>query len=106
MCGMWSGVSGVIEGREEPLERAMIEIFEETGITKGRIRLIQQAEAMRIASPQYKNHEWTVYPFLFESRKPAVRLNWENSDYKWIEAGAIGRYDTVPDLDRVLYALL
>ncbi len=33
MKGLWSGISGIIENNETPLERAKIEIFEETGIT-------------------------------------------------------------------------
>ena len=61
---------------------------------------------MRIDSPQYKNHEWMIFSFLFESRSPGVRLNWENSDYRWIDAADMKSYDTVPDLDRVLLCLL
>ena len=107
MRGMWSGVSGIIEGREKPLSRARIEIFEETGITKDKIRLIKSVvSAIRISSPQYKNHEWRVFPFLFEARSPEIRLNWENSDYKWVRTDEIGSYDTVPDLDKVLCGLL
>ena len=32
MKGLWSGISGIIENDEEPLNRAKIEIFEEVGI--------------------------------------------------------------------------
>jgi len=34
MKGLWSGVSGIIEGNENPLDRAKIEIFEEVGIVE------------------------------------------------------------------------
>ena len=60
---------------------------------------------MRIISPQYENHEWEVYPFLFEAKKPKIKLNWENSEYKWINAEDISNYKTVPSLEKVLLNL-
>ena len=32
MKGLWSGISGIIENNESPINRAKIEIFEEAGI--------------------------------------------------------------------------
>jgi len=37
MKGLWSGVSGIIENNEIPINRAKIEIFEEVGIRKSKI---------------------------------------------------------------------
>ena len=106
MKGLWSGISGIIENNEMPLERAKIEIFEETGIEEREIKLIKAAQEMRINSPQYKNHEWEIFPFLFEATNPAVNLNWENSDFKWICAEELKKYETVPSLQKVLFNLL
>jgi 8-oxo-dGTP pyrophosphatase MutT (NUDIX family) len=106
MKGLWAGVSGIIEKDEEPLERAKIEIFEEVGITEDKITLIKTTEGMRISSPQYKNHEWEIFPFLFESSNPTVKLNWENSDFKWINVDELENYETVPSLEKVLFNLL
>ncbi|MEE9511703.1 MAG: NUDIX hydrolase, partial [Nitrosopumilaceae archaeon] len=64
------------------------------------------AEKMRIVSPQYKNHEWEVFPFLFETKNPEIKLNWENSEYNWIKVEDISNYDTVPSLKKVLLNLL
>lgn len=106
MRGKWSGVSGIIEGNEKPLNRAKTEIFEEAGIAKSKIRLIRSAGGIRIKSPQYRNHEWVVSAFLFEADSPPVRLNWENSDYRWVKIAEMGRYETVPDLYRVMSCLI
>ena len=106
MKGLWAGVSGIIENDEEPLKRAKIEIFEEVGITEDKITLIKAIEEMRINSPQYKNHEWEIFPFLFESNNPTVKLNWENSDFKWINVEELENYETVPSLEKVLFNLL
>ena len=106
MKGLWAGISGIIEKDEMPLERAKIEIFEEVGILENAIRLIKSTKEIRINSPQYKNHEWEIFPFLFESKKPNVKLNWENSEFRWIEIEELKNYETVPSLEKILFNLL
>jgi len=106
MKGLWAGISGIIENNEPPLTRAKIEIFEELGINDEQIELIKEADEMRIKSPQYENHEWAVYPFLFSVENSKIKLNWENSDYKWINVDEISNFETVPSLEKVLLNLL
>lgn len=106
MKGLWAGVSGIIEKNEEPLQRAKIEIFEEVGISEEDITLVKAVQEIRVNSPQYKNHEWKIFPFLFESKNPTIRLNWENSDFKWINVDELENYETVPSLERILFNLL
>jgi 8-oxo-dGTP pyrophosphatase MutT (NUDIX family) len=106
MKSLWAGISGIIEKNEEPLQRAKIEIFEELGIKEEQIKLLKTAELMRVVSPQYKNHEWEIFPFLFEANYPEIKLNWENSEYKWISADELNNYKTVPNLEKVLLSLL
>ena len=106
MKGLWAGISGIIENNELPLKRAKIEIFEEAGIIEEDITLIKSAEEIRINSPQYENHEWEIFPFLFESKNPTIKLNWENSEFKWINVEELKNYETVPSLQKVLFNLL
>ncbi len=106
MKGLWAGISGIIEKNEEPLKRAKIEIFEEVGITEDLITLVKTSEEMRINSPQYENHEWEIFPFLFEAKNPKIKLNWENSEFKWINVEELENYETVPSLQKVLFNLL
>lgn len=106
MKGLWAGISGIIEKNEEPLTRAKIEIFEEVGITEDKITLVKSAEEVRVNSPQYQNHEWKIFPFLFEVKNPTIKLNWENSDFKWITIEELENYETVPSLEKVLLNLL
>ena len=106
MKGLWAGISGIIEKNEEPLKRAKIEIFEEVGITEDIITLVKSAEKMKIDSPQYENHEWEIFPFLFEAKNPTIKLNWENSEFKWINVEELENYETVPSLQKVLFNLL
>ena len=106
MKGLWAGISGIIEGDEEPIERAKIEIFEEVGVLENKIKLIKSAKEMIIRSPHYKNQEWIIFPFLFKVKDDKIRLNWENSKYLWINAKELSNYKTVPSLDKILFNLL
>ena len=106
MKGLWSGVSGIIENNEIPINRAKIEIFEEVGIKENKINLVKSIEKIKITSPQYENHEWEVFPFLFETKESEIKLNWENSEHKWINVNELKNYETVPSLDKILFNLL
>lgn len=106
MKGLWAGISGIIEKDENPLTRAKIEIYEETGISEDKIKLIKSAEKLRVNSPQYENHEWEIFPFLFEAKNPEIKLNWENSEYLWIQINELKNYNSVPSLEKVLLNLL
>ena len=104
---LWAGVSGIIEKNDAaPLDRAKTEIFEETGINENEIELLKSIEQMKIASVQYRNHEWNIFPFLFKAKNPKIKLNWENSDFNWIKPNEIKNYETVPELEKILFSLL
>jgi len=107
MKGLWAGVSGIIEKDDSsPLSRAKIEIFEETGIKREQINLLKESQQMKIISPQYKNHKWNIFPFLFKVENPEIKLNWENSEFEWIKPSSIVNYKTVQSLDKILFGLL
>jgi len=106
MKSLWAGISGIIEGNEDPLYRAKKEIWEETGIPENCLTLIKSAPEILIDSPQYDNHEWVVFPFLFSVQDPTITLNWENKEYRWVIPQDIKQFETVPSLERVLSSLL
>ena len=106
MKELWAGVSGIIEGNEEPLFRAKKEILEETNIAEKQITLVRAGTEIRIDSPQYDNHEWLIFPFLFSVKEPKIKLNWENSEYRWIAPIELTKFQTVPSLEKVLSSLL
>jgi len=107
MKSLWAGVSGIIEKNDTtPLARAKTEILEETGINEEEIELLNANERMKIESAQYKNHEWNIFPFLFKTKNTEIKLNWENSEFKWIKPNEIKNYETVPELEKILFSLL
>ena len=106
MKGLWAGVSGIIEQGETPLVRAKIEIFEEVGLEEKYIKLLKSSEQMKIESPQYRNHKWEIFPFLFETKNTEIKLNWENSEFKWIDVDQLKEFETVPNLEEILLNLI
>ncbi len=106
MNGLWSGVSGVIEKNEAPIKRARIEICEELGISEKHVTLIKSNNELIVESPQYKNHQWLIFPFLFKTDKNEIKLNWENSEFKWIDVNQLKEFNTVPNLEKILFSLL
>ena len=106
MRNLWAGISGIIEKNETPLSRAKIEIFEEVGIEEEHIKLLKAVQQIEVVSPQYKNHMWNIFPFLFSTNNLEIKLNWENSEFRWIKPTDVVNYKTVPDLDKILSNLL
>ena len=106
MKGLWAGVSGIIENNEAPIKRAKIEIFEEVGIKEQNIKLIKSGSEVFVESPQYKNHQWVISPFLFQTEISDIKLNWENSEFRWIHVNELKEFNTVPSLKKILLTLL
>ena len=106
MKGLWSGVSGIIEKDEVPLARAKIEIFEEVGLEEKHIKLLKSSEQIKVESSQYRNHGWEIFPFLFETTNTEIKLNWENSEFKWINRDQLKEFETVPNLEEILLNLI
>ncbi len=106
MRGLWSAVSGKIEIDEIPYERAIIEIFEETGLTKNKICILKTGDKNSVKSNKYNDLEWIVYPFLFETSDSHIKLNWENSSYCWIFPYELQKFNTVPKLDKIFFGVL
>lgn len=95
--GRWAGVSGYLEPSENPLQRAETEIEEELGLNSSNVSLVRPGEELR-ALDEEKETVWIVHPFLFETRVPNPRLDWEHSEYKWISPDELQSHATVPKL--------
>ncbi len=99
--GAWAGVSGYIEEGEQPLDTALKEVEEETGLKIGKEALLRVGEPL----PTYdkgKDVLWLVHPFLFKAPSDKVRLDWEHETYAWIKPKEIKWYNTVPRLGDAL----
>lgn len=101
--GLWAGVSGFVEGEEDPWARAWLEIQEETGIEAGRLELLKRGEPLIVEDPGL-TRQWIVHPFLFRVLEGvSVRLDWEHQALQWIDPEDLGSLETVPDLDEAFH---
>src|SRR5438046_297723 len=100
--GRWSAISGHLEGREDPKDRAVQEVREETGLQRLSFRAAR--------APILARHDATMYvvhPFLFDVASRRVRLDWENVEHRWVRnAEELDRFQTVPRLKDVVAAVL
>ena len=106
MKELWAGISGIIENNELPINRARIEIFEEVGIKQEYITLIKSSDEITVESPQYANHQWIIFSFFFKTDTNDIKLNWENSEFRWIDIQELKEFNTVPSLEKILFSLL
>lgn len=98
--GLWAGISGYLE--HPPLEQALVEIEEETGLNKDDVELRRQGQPVDVRDPEHAIR-WVVHPFLFHVKRPdTIRLDWENIEMRWILPAELGDYDTVPGLKDAL----
>ncbi|MHA1315603.1 MAG: NUDIX domain-containing protein, partial [Candidatus Helarchaeota archaeon] len=100
--GKWAGISGYVEPQDKsPLERAIKEIEEETGLNPSEIKLINSGEPLRIKD-QKENRTWIVHPFLWNVKIKNIRLDWENVESLWIQPKELAMFETVPNLKETL----
>lgn len=101
----WSGISGYLED-PTPLQQAIREIREETGLEEAAVRLVRAGKPLSIPAPELKTC-WIVHPFLFDIDAPdRIRLDWENTECRWVARQELEDYPTVPALAKALAACL
>jgi 8-oxo-dGTP pyrophosphatase MutT (NUDIX family) len=103
--GKWAGVSGYVEVDETPRQTAFKELEEEVSARPEQIRMVREAPPLTFLD---KEHDtiWVVHPFLFDDQGVDVVLDWEHTEYRWIEPGELVDFDTVVSLQRTLEAAL
>jgi 8-oxo-dGTP pyrophosphatase MutT (NUDIX family) len=96
--GRWAGVSGYIEEGNSPLEQALIELGEETGLSEGDVELMREGNPLEVIDEEL-GRKWVVHPFRFCLKSPQkIRIEWEHTELRWIEPKDIVEYETVPHL--------
>jgi 8-oxo-dGTP pyrophosphatase MutT (NUDIX family) len=102
--GLWCGVAGRIEKGMTPEETAFKEIMEEIDLQKNQIELIGSVPPILIDIDTH--NEALIYPFLFRTDNPIIKLDWEHTEYKWVNLNMINNLETVPRFNDILKALM
>jgi 8-oxo-dGTP pyrophosphatase MutT (NUDIX family) len=102
----WGGVSGAIDAGKTPLDQAVLEITEETGLSERDVMLVKEGPALVFCDDRIGVTK-EVYPFLFhvEDRKK-IRIDWEHTKIKWINPVDVDKYPAMPKLKEMLSLVL
>ena len=97
---MWDTVSGYLDEVIDPVDKALREVNEELGIGSSSIEKASKGKEFSF-SDEKEGIEWVIAPILVVlSKTPTkIRLNFENTEYKWIDPRSLPDYNTVPGLD-------
>lgn len=102
--GKWHGVSGYLPAGADPLDHALAELSQETGLRPPQIILLKAGAPLDIRDP-LRGFCWRIHPFLFELVHGEPRLNWEHVDLAWIRPYEMSSYDCVPWLPSLYSSL-
>ena len=104
--GKWNSVAGFIDKPMPLYDLALIELKEELGIYKKIIKGFKTGKPYNLQDKSI-GKTWIVHPMLAElTSMPKIKLDWEHTDYKWIDPKDIKKYDIIPKLDKALKSVL
>ena len=96
--GKWNTVTGYLDEPRPLLEKIYVELREELGVTEDIIDSYHIGESFSFTDPTVQK-TWIVHPALVTlKRLPKITLDWEHTEYVWIDPKDMTQYDTVPNL--------
>lgn len=104
--GKWSVNAGFLDDLKTLREKVMEELIDELGIEREKLEEL----ITKITIHEYYEFKdektgktWIKNPILVGLKeKPAITLNWEHNDYRWIRESELSEFDTVVDLENAL----
>ncbi|UCE39154.1 MAG: NUDIX domain-containing protein [Thermoplasmata archaeon] len=97
--GRWACVSGYVEVGETADKTALREISEEIGLKRDDYEFRRKGKVLHARD---KTMLWAIHPFLFETKKQNITLDWEHEEYKWILPKEIAELECVPKLKETI----
>ncbi|MBI2138580.1 NUDIX domain-containing protein [Candidatus Woesearchaeota archaeon] len=95
----WQAVAGYLDEIKPLKQKALEELREEAGISPEQIKSWKFGTPYTFNDKRYKK-EWIVYPVLVElKKKPAIKIDWEHTEYRWINPKDITKFDRVKNVD-------
>ncbi len=104
--GSWAGISGSIDDGRTADEQALVEIEEETSVSRGQVELVKKGKPLRITDEAHGVVK-VVHPYLFLiNDRSQIKTNWEHKEMRWIKPREIDNYETMPKLKETLARVL
>lgn len=97
--GMWNSVAGYLDEFIPLEEKARKELQEELGITADKVKKIKFGEPYEFNDKNI-GKIWIIFPVLAElDKEPVIKLDWEHTEYKWIDPMDLKKFNVVPNLN-------
>jgi 8-oxo-dGTP pyrophosphatase MutT (NUDIX family) len=80
--GLWHCVTGYLGLGSDPSEQALLEVLEETGVSRSMLSRFEPAPTVRLHDDA--NRVWTIHRFAAETMSRRLELNWEHDAYAWV----------------------
>ncbi|MFE4542305.1 NUDIX domain-containing protein [Arthrobacter sp. NPDC056727] len=101
--GRWHCITGYLEPGASPREQAVLELAEETGLT--RTEILDLAPGPTLTLIDNTGATWIVHTFTAMTSKRRLSLDWEHESFRWTAPEKTARFaNRVPWLDTVLAA--
>ncbi len=98
--GKWNTVAGYLDEIKPVKDKVLEELEEEIGVEESDISSITYGEPWEFKDSSI-GRTWLITPVLVElKRRPEVKLDWEHTEFRWIELSELSQFETVPNLDK------
>lgn len=102
--GKWHCVTGYVETDFLPVQQALHELYEETGLMLADLTGLDEGPVLTL--PDARGRAWQVHTFRAQTLQRRLTTNWENTAYRWVLPRRLRRFDgRVSWLDDVLEAV-
>ena len=103
--GKWNVVGGFLDEAVSVKQKVCEELSEELGIEKASIDRVEEHEMFEYGD-RTASRTWFIFPTVVTLNSPDITLDWEHTEYRWIQPGEISKFDIVPGLDRLAARVL
>lgn len=100
--GKWNVVAGYFDEIKSVGEKAYEEVKEETGINADQVLKLKAFPYFKLIDEEI-DRTFYVFPILvLLSEKPDIKLDWEHTEYHWIDPIEMNKFNVVYGLQEVL----
>jgi len=99
--GRWAGVSGFLES-PTAREQALREISEETSVKESELELAREGAPVLSRAG---DRMYVVTPFRWKVGAPTIRLDWEHTEFDWVDPASLADRPMVPKLEEAWAAV-
>ncbi|MCL5410285.1 MAG: NUDIX domain-containing protein [Patescibacteria group bacterium] len=100
--GRWNVVAGYFDEIKSVGEKSLEELEEETGIKPSQISKLKAFPYFKLVDKEIDKIFYVFPVLILLNEKPDVKLDWEHTEYQWIDPIEMNKFNVVYGLQDVL----